>query len=219
MRRNRIAQRISHIRQRRVKPASRLHAPRVYWSYIEVKYDSCKPLPVNRLLPSFTQQPDGRGRGARTPDLRFWRPPLYQLSYTPIRLVAPCAVGRPLPKSLRAVCKGGLRALSPVLRNCFHTSCDPPRHRPGNRFTAKRAAQGRPFQFFSKRPPCSDYSVMAATMPAPTVRPPSRIAKRSFSSMAIGTISVTSTVTLSPGMTISVPSGSVTMPVTSVVRK
>ena len=25
----------------------------------------------------------GRGRGARTPDLRFWRPPLYQLSYTP----------------------------------------------------------------------------------------------------------------------------------------
>ena len=28
----------------------------------------------------------GRGRGARTPDLRFWRPPLYQLSYTP----SPC---------------------------------------------------------------------------------------------------------------------------------
>ncbi len=26
---------------------------------------------------------NGRGRGARTPDLRFWRPPLYQLSYTP----------------------------------------------------------------------------------------------------------------------------------------
>ena len=46
-------------------------------------------------------------------------------------------------------------------------------------------------------------------MPAPTVRPPSRMAKRSFSSMAIGTISSTSTVTLSPGITISVPSGSV----------
>ncbi len=63
------------------------------------------------------------------------------------------------------------------------------------------------------------YSTIEATMPAPTVRPPSRIAKRSFSSIAIGTISSTSTVTLSPGITISVPSGSVTMPVTSVVRK
>ena len=63
------------------------------------------------------------------------------------------------------------------------------------------------------------YSTMDATMPAPTVRPPSRMAKRSFSSIAIGTISSTATVTLSPGMTISVPSGSVTMPVTSVVRK
>ncbi len=64
-----------------------------------------------------------------------------------------------------------------------------------------------------------DHSVIDATMPAPTVRPPSRIAKRSFSSMAIGTISSTSTVTLSPGITISVPSGSETTPVTSVVRK
>jgi hypothetical protein len=45
------------------------------------------------------------------------------------------------------------------------------------------------------------------------------MAKRSFSSMAIGTISSTSIATLSPGITISVPSGSVTMPVTSVVRK
>ncbi len=64
-----------------------------------------------------------------------------------------------------------------------------------------------------------DHSMMLATTPAPTVRPPSRMAKRSFSSIAIGTISATSTVTLSPGITISVPSGSVTIPVTSVVRK
>src|SRR5438309_8735589 len=27
----------------------------------------------------------GRGGGIRTPDLRFWRPPLFQLSYAPIR--------------------------------------------------------------------------------------------------------------------------------------
>ena len=61
--------------------------------------------------------------------------------------------------------------------------------------------------------------VILATTPAPTVRPPSRMAKRSFSSMAIGAISSTSNETLSPGITISVPSGSVTTPVTSVVRK
>ncbi len=28
---------------------------------------------------------NGRGSKARTRDLRFWRPPLYQLSYTPAR--------------------------------------------------------------------------------------------------------------------------------------
>src|SRR6185369_2472554 len=90
----------------------------------------------------------GRGRGARTPDLRFGRPPLYQLSYTPIH-----------------------------------------------------------------------HSTILATTAAPTVRPPSRIANRSFYSIAIGVISSTSIVTLSPGITISVPEGSVTTPVTSVVRK
>ena len=63
------------------------------------------------------------------------------------------------------------------------------------------------------------YSRIFETTPAPTVRPPSRMAKRSFSSIAIGLISSTTTSTLSPGMTISVPSFKVTMPVTSVVRK
>src|SRR5436190_3619016 len=63
------------------------------------------------------------------------------------------------------------------------------------------------------------YFVMFATTPAPTVRPPSRIAKRRPWSMAIGAISLTPRFTLSPGITISVPSGSTTSPVTSVVRK
>ena len=63
------------------------------------------------------------------------------------------------------------------------------------------------------------YFMIFATTPAPTVRPPSRMAKRSFSSIAIGTISSTSHDTLSPGITISVPAGSFTIPVTSVVRK
>ena len=63
------------------------------------------------------------------------------------------------------------------------------------------------------------YSIMPVTTPAPTVRPPSRIAKRRPSSIAIGAISSTSIAILSPGITISVPSGSFTDPVTSVVRK
>src|SRR5882672_2277549 len=68
-------------------------------------------------------------------------------------------------------------------------------------------------------PPCSSYSVIETTTPAPTVLPPSRMAKRCFSSMAIGVISSTSMAALSPGMIISVPAGSVHWPVTSVVRK
>ena len=63
------------------------------------------------------------------------------------------------------------------------------------------------------------YFSMEATTPAPTVRPPSRMAKRRPWSMAIGAISSTSIATLSPGITISTPSGSFTTPVTSVVRK
>jgi len=63
------------------------------------------------------------------------------------------------------------------------------------------------------------YSIISATTPAPTVRPPSRIAKRSSFSMAISLISSTSTEMLSPGITISTPSGSLMEPVTSVVRK
>ena len=63
------------------------------------------------------------------------------------------------------------------------------------------------------------YFLIEPTTPEPTVRPPSRIAKRRPWSMAIGAISLTSIVTLSPGITISVPSGRITSPVTSVVRK
>jgi len=64
-----------------------------------------------------------------------------------------------------------------------------------------------------------DYSTISDTTPAPTVRPPSRIAKRRSFSIAIGVMSSTSMEMLSPGMTISTFSGRVTTPVTSVVRK
>src|SRR6516164_5322881 len=83
-------------------------------------------------------------------------------------------------------------------------------------------------RWFGKRgaPPGGDapasrksYSMILATTPAPTVRPPSRMAKRRPSSMAIGAISLTVIDTLSPGMTISLSLGSSIAPVTSVVRK
>ena len=63
------------------------------------------------------------------------------------------------------------------------------------------------------------YSTISETVPAPTVRPPSRIANRKPFSMAIGAINSMSIVTLSPGITISTPVGRWATPVTSVVRK
>ena len=61
--------------------------------------------------------------------------------------------------------------------------------------------------------------MISEIVPAPTVRPPSRIAKRRPFSIATGVCSVISRPMLSPGITISVPSGNFAEPVTSVVRK
>src|SRR5271165_1746896 len=63
------------------------------------------------------------------------------------------------------------------------------------------------------------YAIISVMVPAPTVRPPSRMANRKPFSMATGVISSISSATLSPGITISVPAGKVATPVTSVVRK
>jgi hypothetical protein len=63
------------------------------------------------------------------------------------------------------------------------------------------------------------YSMISATAPAPTVCPPSRMANRNPFSKATGVINVISHEMLSPGITISTPSGNFTSPVTSVVRK
>ena len=90
----------------------------------------------------------GRSGGTRTHNPGFWRPVLYQLSYTP-----------------------------------------------------------------------RDYFIIFVTTPAPTVFPPSLIAKFNFSLIAIGVISLTLNFASSPGITISVPEGSSTSPVTSVVLK
>jgi len=67
--------------------------------------------------------------------------------------------------------------------------------------------------------PIKSYLRISVTCPAPTVRPPSRIANFNPFSMAIGWINFTFKLMLSPGITISVPAGSSTSPVTSVVRK
>ena len=64
-----------------------------------------------------------------------------------------------------------------------------------------------------------NYLIIFVTTPAPTVWPPSRIAKRKPSFIAIGCINETVIVILSPGITISVPSFSWMEPVTSVVLK
>jgi hypothetical protein len=66
---------------------------------------------------------------------------------------------------------------------------------------------------------CASYSMISEITPAPTVRPPSRTANRSSCSIAMGSINSPSSTMLSPGITISVPSGNVIEPVTSVVRK
>ena len=63
------------------------------------------------------------------------------------------------------------------------------------------------------------YSTTSDTVPAPTVRPPSRMAKRKPFSIAIGAISSISIWMLSPGITISTPAGRCATPVTSVVLK
>ena len=63
------------------------------------------------------------------------------------------------------------------------------------------------------------YCTISAIVPAPTVCPPSRIAKRKPFSIATGVISSITRLTLSPGITISVPAGNSATPVTSVVRR
>ena len=63
------------------------------------------------------------------------------------------------------------------------------------------------------------YSMIVATRPDPTVRPPSRIANVRPWLIAIGWMSSIVISTLSPGMHISVPAGRLHTPVTSVVLK
>src|SRR5690554_5037285 len=94
------------------------------------------------------------GGKIRTHDLRFWRPLLYQLSYTRL-------------------------------------------------WTGKGE---RPQTLTFPDQAYIFYSMISVTCPAPTVRPPSRMANRRPLSIATGTINSTVMLTLSPGITISRPS-------------
>ena len=91
-------------------------------------------------------------------------------------------------------------------------------HRHVKKPEAAKATSGFPF-VPKNSTNAFNYSKIFVTTPEPTVWPPSRIAKRRPSSMATGVMSSTFISTLSPGMHISVPSGNVITPVTSVVRK
>ena len=64
-----------------------------------------------------------------------------------------------------------------------------------------------------------DYSMTLVTTPDPTVLPPSRMANRSPVSRTMGEMSFSVISILSPGITISTPSGNRISPVTSVVRR
>ena len=174
----------------------------------------------------------GRPGGIRTPNIRFWRPALYQLE-----LLA-CIGANIKLWLLRFLVRGvfatktaklaelkfswscffvfGCRVIS-LFAHCA-TEGDYISHKCAS-FCTKSAGH----EILS----CQHtiilivlfYSTIEATTPAPTVRPPSRMAKRRPSSMAIGVIRLMVIATLSPGITISIPAGNSAMPVTSVVRK
>src|SRR5690606_22671132 len=95
------------------------------------------------------------------------------------------------------------------LHDCsFKERCGP--------WAAYAVGKARPRRRSRARASCKRHSMILETTPAPTVRPPSRMAKRRPSSMAIGAISLTVIPTLSPGITISLSCGNSTEPVTSV---
>src|SRR3954454_8680313 len=119
--------------------------------------------------------------------------------------------------SLQAAAQGSTPAEQPeqFARRTAHLT-NPVERGPGQ---GVRAGIGPPAGAGAPAEGPSDHLRILVTRPAPTVRPPSRMAKRRPSSIAMGWIISTRISVLSPGMTISVPSGRCTTPVTSVVRK
>ena len=175
-----------------------------------------------RLQHACMLSPKNRAGRIRTPNPRIWNPLLYHWSYCPIEIRKSNASNHfrgcsALDESRSSPSLGSdripqVRRRPPPVQVNPHNSSGSRRRRYRGR--ARSPSHGNDVQT-SKT---SRYLMILATTPAPTVRPPSRIAKRRPSSMAIAWISSTLTLALSPGMHISAPSTSV-LPVTSVVRK
>ena len=174
----------------------------------------------------------GRPGGNRTPNPRFWRPVLCQLSYWPTAARIACPrkrrgllllfVRRVLPaESAVLVHLDSLGRLLLVLRRAVVAAFALAARQLDDVSHIKNPIGSRESGVGSRSRlpvPGSRYSIMSVTEPAPTVRPPSRIAKRAPFSSATGAISSTLTDVLSPGMIISTPSLRLSVPVTSVVR-
>ena len=143
---------------------------------------------------------------------------------SPTSVTAPEPTVRPFPTRLRragALCFDlrGRSEFALTSRFCSAKRLHGPSSRPALRGPGRPSRQKRTAANAAVLSSVGNYSPTSVTAPEPTVRPPSRIAKRRPFSMAMGVISSTLISTLSPGMHISVPSGRVMTPVTSVVRK
>src|SRR5918997_5323790 len=176
-----------------------------------------------RLLP-ISSSPhlflESRAGGTRTPDLRFWRPLLFQLSYCPLLVTSsPGEACDACPRDSTSSTGWG-PACSAGSSGCGSCGGCTPRM-PASLIVAQRPSksQGRDERPAPTLQKLLYYSTISVTTPAPTVLPPSRIAKFNPSSIAIGEISSTFITVLSPGITISTPSSKRISPVTSVVRK
>src|SRR3954469_24301477 len=137
-----------------------------------------------RLLPITSFASQSRAGGTRTPDLRFWRPLLFQLSYCPLPAGTTGSPDAPYgdgttDNSSVAGCDPGCSAGS----SCYGSSDACTRRMPAlpivAQLTSESQGRHRP-----QRQTC--YSTISVTTPAPTVRPPSLMAKFNPSSIAIG---------------------------------
>ena len=157
---------------------------------------------------------NGRPGGTRTPNRRIWNPLLYQLRYWPN--LEDCLL--PLFHMGGVFAANGAKLAQLKLGStslCFLRSSVVPG--PAVRTLERNILSGSGL-FGHDLTFLNLQATMLVTTPAPTVRPPSRMAKLTPSSMATGCNSSTVISMLSPGITISTPSGSPIEPVTSVVR-
>src|SRR6185436_1264662 len=143
--------------------------------------------------------------------IRFWRPALYQLELLACislkehpDIVHQQTLFRLAMRGVMTASGAEFLTLQAFRRLLFVLSCRVVS------FLAVRTLHGNDV---------AHQAIISSTVPAPTVLPPSRIANRSPFSNATGVINSITRFTLSPGITISTPSGNSADPVTSVVRK